>query len=62
MRVFQVAGTWSTEKAHISSRSDRLLGPGEVRIKMKALALNYRDLIVPERGCGSRMMSLALRW
>ncbi len=60
MRVFQVEGTWSMENAHISSRPDRLPGPGEVRIKMKASALNYRDLIVPERGYGSRMKSLPL--
>lgn len=60
MKVFQVEDSWSMENARISSRQDQLPGPGEVRIKMMASALNYRDLIVPERGYGSRMKSLPL--
>jgi len=60
MRVFQVEDNWSMENARISSRPAPLPCPGEVRIKMKASALNYRDLIVPERGYGSRMKSLPL--
>lgn len=60
MKVFQVEDHWSMKNARISSRSDPLPGPGEVRIKMKASALNYRDLIVPERGYGSRMKTLPL--
>jgi len=60
VKVFQVEDSWSMENARISSRWDQLPGPGEVRIKMKASALNYRDLIVPERGYGSRMKSLPL--
>jgi NADPH:quinone reductase-like Zn-dependent oxidoreductase len=60
MRVFQVEDNWSMENARISSRPDPLPGPREVRIKMKASALNYRDLIVPKRGYGSRMKTLPL--
>lgn len=60
MRVFQVEDNWSMENARIGSRPDPLPGPGEIRIKMKASALNYRDLIVPERGYGSRMKTLPL--
>ena len=60
MRVFQVEDNWSTEHARISSRPDPQAGPGEVLIKMKASALNYRDLLVPERGYGSRMKTLPL--
>lgn len=60
MKVFQVEDSWSMENARISSRRDQLPGAGEVRIKMMASALNYRDLIVPERGYGSRMKSLPL--
>lgn len=60
MRVFQVEGSWSMENARISSRPDPVPGPGEVRIKMTASALNYRDLIVPQRGYGSRMNTFPL--
>lgn len=49
LKVFQIEDSWSMENARISSRPDPVPGPGEVRIKMKASALNYRDLIVPER-------------
>lgn len=60
VRVFQVEDSWSMENSRISSRPDPMPGPGEVRIQMKASALNYRDLIVPERGYGSRMKTLPL--
>jgi NADPH:quinone reductase-like Zn-dependent oxidoreductase len=60
VRVFQVEDSWSMENARISSRPDPVPGPGEVRIKMTASALNYRDLIVPQRGYGSRMNTFPL--
>jgi NADPH:quinone reductase-like Zn-dependent oxidoreductase len=60
MRVFQVEGSWSMENARISTRPDPQPGLGEVRIAMKASALNYRDLIVPLRGYGSRMNTFPL--
>lgn len=60
MRVFQVEDGWSMENVRISTRPEPQPGPGEVRIRMKASALNYRDLIVPERGYGPRMKALPL--
>lgn len=60
MKVFQVENGWSMENLRISTRPDPQPGPGEVRLRMKASALNYRDLIVPLRGYGSRMKTLPL--
>lgn len=60
MKVFQVEENWSMAHAHIRMRPDPQPGPGEIRIVMKACALNYRDLIVPNRGYGSRMKPLPL--
>lgn len=60
MRVFQVEDSWSMDNVRLSTRPDPQPCPGEVRVKMKASALNYRDLIVPKRGYGSRMKSLPL--
>jgi NADPH:quinone reductase-like Zn-dependent oxidoreductase len=60
MRVFQVEGGWSRENVRISERPSPEPGPGQVRLRMRASALNYRDLIVPERGYGSRMKELPL--
>jgi NADPH:quinone reductase-like Zn-dependent oxidoreductase len=60
MKVFQVEDGWSMENVRISTRPDPSPGAGQVRLRMKASALNYRDLLVPERGYGSRMKTLPL--
>ncbi len=60
MRVFQVEDGWSRDNLRISTRPDPQPGVRQVRIRMKASALNFRDLIVPVRGYGSRMQQLPL--
>lgn len=60
MKVFQVDGGWSRENVRLGTRPDPVPGPGQVRLRMKAAALNYRDLMVPQRGYGSRMKELPL--
>lgn len=60
MRVFQVEGGWSRENLRLSQRPEPEPGPGEVRLAMRAAALNYRDLLVPEKGYGARMKALPL--
>jgi len=60
MKVFQVEGAWSMDNVRLSTRPDPQPGVRQVRIRMKASALNYRDLVVPLRGYGSRMKQLPL--
>ena len=60
MRVFQVEGGWSRENLRLAEKPDPEPGLGEVRLKMRAAALNYRDLLVPEKGYGARMKALPL--
>lgn len=60
MRVFQVEEAWSDENLRLGERPEPVAGVGEVRIRMLASALNYRDLLVPRRGYGSRMQTLPL--
>lgn len=60
MKVFQVESEWNREHLRLSSRPDPQPGAGEVRVAMRAAALNYRDLLVPQRGYGSRMQTLPL--
>jgi NADPH:quinone reductase-like Zn-dependent oxidoreductase len=60
MRVYQVEDDWSVDNLKLADRPEPNAGPGEVRIKMLASALNYRDLLVPQRGYGSRMKPLPL--
>ncbi|NTU82777.1 MAG: NAD(P)-dependent alcohol dehydrogenase [Chloroflexales bacterium] len=60
MRVFQVEDGWSIEHVRLSTRLDPQPGASQVRIRMRASALNYRDRLVPVRGYGSRMKTLPL--
>ncbi len=48
------------ENVRINTRPDPQPGAGQVRLRMKASAINYRDLLVPLRGYGSRMKALPL--
>ncbi len=48
------------DNMRMSTRPDPQPGARQVRIRMKASALNYRDLLVPVRGYGSRMKALPL--
>ncbi len=60
MRVFQVEDVWSMDNLRIGTRLDPQPGAHQVRLRMKASALNFRDLLVPARGYGSRMKHLPL--
>lgn len=60
MKVFQVEDDWSMDHLRIGLRPIPEAGPGQVRLRMDAAALNYRDLLVPLHGYGSRMQALPL--
>jgi NADPH:quinone reductase-like Zn-dependent oxidoreductase len=60
MKVFQVEGEWSMDHLRLGTRPEPQAGPGQVRLRMQAAALNYRDLLVPQRGYGARMQALPL--
>jgi NADPH:quinone reductase-like Zn-dependent oxidoreductase len=60
MRVFQIQDDWGMEHLKLATRPDPEPGPGQVLLRMKAAALNYRDLLVPNRGYGSFTGNLPL--
>lgn len=60
MQVYQVENEWSFDHLKHAERAEPHAAHGEVRIRMRASALNYRDLLVPVRGYGSRMQQLPL--
>lgn len=60
MRVFQIEGEWGIDHLKISHRPEPIAKDGEVLVKMRASSLNYRDLVVPERGYGSYTGQLPL--
>lgn len=53
MRVFQIQDDWGFDHLQLATRPQPKPGPGQVLLKMKAASLNYRDLVVPNRGYGS---------
>ena len=60
MRVFQIEGEWGMEHLRLSTRPEPKAGPGQVVVKMGASSLNYRDLVVPNKGYGSHTGTLPL--
>jgi NADPH:quinone reductase-like Zn-dependent oxidoreductase len=60
MKVFQIQDDWGFEHLKLAVRPDPRPGPGQVLLKMKAASLNYRDLVVPNRGYGSFTGNLPL--
>jgi NADPH:quinone reductase-like Zn-dependent oxidoreductase len=60
MRVFQIEGEWGMDHLKLSTRPEPKSGPGQVVVKMGASSLNYRDLVVPNRGYGNHTGTLPL--
>ncbi len=60
MRVFQIEGEWGMDHLKLSTRPEPKAGPGQVLVKMMASSLNYRDLVVPNRGYGNHTGTLPL--
>jgi NADPH:quinone reductase-like Zn-dependent oxidoreductase len=60
MRVFQIEGDWSLDHLRLAQRPVPEPGAGQVLVQMKASSLNYRDLVVPQRGYGQYTGSLPL--
>lgn len=60
MRVFQIQDGWGFDNLKLATRPEPKPGPGEVLLRMRAASLNYRDLVVPDRGYGSFTGTLPL--
>jgi NADPH:quinone reductase-like Zn-dependent oxidoreductase len=60
MKVFQIQDEWSIDNLTLTERPQPEPGPGQVLLKMKAASLNYRDLVVPQRGYGALTGTLPL--
>jgi len=58
MRVFQIQDDWGMANLKIAERPQPQAG--QVLLRMRASSLNFRDLIVPERGYGSFTGTLPL--
>lgn len=53
MRVFRIEGEWGFDHLKLTEQPEPgPPGPGEVLLRMRAASLNFRDLLVPDRGYG----------
>ncbi|MEP7364891.1 MAG: NAD(P)-dependent alcohol dehydrogenase [Acidobacteriota bacterium] len=46
MRAAQITGAFGLDEVRIQEATEKSLGPGEVRIRVEAVSLNFRDLLV----------------
>lgn len=60
MKVMEMRDGWGLEHIKPGTRPDRAPGPGEVRIKMAAASVNYRDFVMTRRGYGAHSGDLPL--
>jgi len=60
MKVMEMRDAWGVDHIAPGTRPDRAPGPGEVRIKMQAASVNYRDLVMTQRGYGRHSGELPL--
>lgn len=60
MRVFQIQDDWGMANLKIAERPQPQPQAGQVLLRMRASSLNFRDLVVPERGYGSFTGTLPL--
>jgi len=60
MKVFEIRDDWGFDHLQLGTRPQPVPGPGEVLLRMKAASLNYRDLVVPNRGYGAFTGNLPL--
>jgi NADPH:quinone reductase-like Zn-dependent oxidoreductase len=60
MRVMEMRDDWGLDHIKLGIRPDRAPGPGEVRIKMGAASVNYRDFVMTQRGYGQHSGTLPL--
>ena len=54
MKAFQIVGSFGLENLKLVELPDPQPGPGQVLVRMRAAALNYRDLVVIKGGYGPR--------
>jgi NADPH:quinone reductase-like Zn-dependent oxidoreductase len=60
MKVMEMRDGWGLEYIRPGTRPDRAPGPDEVRIKMAAASINYRDFVMTQRGYGRHSGELPL--
>ncbi len=61
MRAWQLPDTFGIDRLVLEELPDPVLAHGEVRIRVRAVSLNYRDVAMVEHGIAPRGVRLPLR-
>ena len=54
MRVMEIREQWSVDHIVAAEYAEPVPGPTQIRLRMKAASLNYRDHVLVRRGYGQR--------
>jgi len=60
MKAMELRDEWSADNIVLADRPEPEAGPGQVKIRMQAASLNYRDTVMAQRGYGRRSGELPL--
>jgi NADPH:quinone reductase-like Zn-dependent oxidoreductase len=60
MRAWRLAESFEIDRLELQERPDPALGPGEVRVRVRAVSLNHRDVLMVEHGIAPRGVQLPL--
>ena len=61
MRAWRVSDSFGIDKLELEEWPDPALGPREVRVRVKAVSLNHRDILMVEHGISPRGVRLPLQ-
>ena len=60
MRAWRLADSFGIDRLELQERPDLELGPRDVRVRVRAVSLNYRDVAMVEHGIAPRGVQLPL--
>ncbi len=58
MRAWRLSDSFGIDRLELEERPDLPLGPGEARVRVRAVSLNYRDVAMVDRGVSPRGVQL----
>jgi NADPH:quinone reductase-like Zn-dependent oxidoreductase len=61
VRAWWLADSFGIDRLELQERSDPELGPQDVRVRVRAVSLNYRDVAMVEHGIAPRGVQLPLK-
>jgi NADPH:quinone reductase-like Zn-dependent oxidoreductase len=60
VRAWRLSGSFGIDRLELEERPERALEPSEVRVRVHAVSLNYRDVLMVDQGIAPRGVQLPL--